>query len=374
MAEISLILTSPGSKSPATSIALADTGAGIAAITYESLISLRAGRDAIEQMMRGAPRMTSIQLQRFGKSMGEALFQADVGATWSNAAAQADLDAKKESPLITKLLVTSQELKEIPWEYAAWPGGKDGPRLLNSVVRLVPQTKVTPATPISKRLGLRILLLRASPLGMEAIPWADIRDTLLAVFSDKKSGLEVVSDAQKPNGTSYIRIVEAANRDAVEKWVIADNPHVIHFVGHGTQNGLALVDSKSARATIMSALAFGTAIQRAQSLRLVILSACDTANYVGIDPVDATIGVFAEQIVRNGVPAAIASQMVIEKGTIALFCQEVYRELLSRGSIDMAVASGRCKVAQELDQPDSAAIEWGIPVLYRRLGAAQIFA
>jgi CHAT domain-containing protein len=242
------------------------------------------------------------------------------------------------------------------------------------VVRLVPQSRAVPLAPIPKAAGLRVLLLSASPLGLDAIPWNDVRDGLIRVFRAALPTIEIVADDQTPAASTYLRIVEAATRKSVEQWISTDDPHVVHFVGHGTDRGLALINSKKNDPTLITAAAFEAALQHANSRRLVILSACDTANHASLTPVDATIGTFAEQIVRNAVPAVIANQTVIDKRTIATFCEGLYPELLKSGSIDVAVAAGRCSVASELDTVDSAAIEWGIPVLYRRLGAGQLFA
>jgi hypothetical protein len=366
MAEISLILTASAAGAPATAVAVADGGTGVSSIPPAAIASLLAARDQIIQMMNGAPRMTSDDLRRFGQAMGKALFSDDVGATWTSANPAAD-------PLITKILATSPELKAIPWEYAAWPSGQDGPQLMTSVVRLVPQARARPPAPIAKG-DLRILLLSASPLTLNAIPWNDVRDGLIRVFRLALPTIEFVADDQKPAGKSYIHIVEAATRKSVEQSIGSDDPHVVHFVGHGTDRGLALINSRKNDPTLMTAAAFQAALLQAASCRLVILSACDTANQASISPVDATIGTFAEQLVRNAVPAVIASQTVIDKRTVATFCEGLYPELLKSGSIDLAVAAGRCSVAIELDKVDSAAIEWGIPVLYRRLGAGQLFA
>lgn len=366
MAEISLILTASAAGAPATAVAVADGGAGVASIPPAAIKSLLDAREQIIKMMNGAPRMSSDDLRQFGQMMGKALFSEDVGATWT----QANVPAV---PLITKILATSPELKSIPWEYAAWPSGQDGPQLSTSVVRLVPQARALPLAPIAKG-ELRILLLSASPLNLNAIPWSDVRDGLIRVFRAALPGLEFVADDQKPAGKSFIRIVEAATRKSVEQWLGTDDPHVVHFVGHGTDRGLALINSKKNDPTLMTAAAFQAALLQAPSCRLVILSACDSANQAAINPVDATIGTFAEQIVRNAVPAVIASQTVIDKRTVATFCEGLYPELSKSGSIDVAVAAGRCSVAIELDKVDSAAIEWGIPVLYRRLGAGQLFA
>lgn len=366
MAEISLILTASAAGAAATAVAVAEGGTGVASIPPAAIKSLLDARDQIIQMMNGAPRMSSDDLRRFGQAMGKALFSDDVGATWTNANAPA-------LPLITKILATSPELKAIPWEYAAWPSGQDGPQMTTSVVRLVPQARAVPHPPIP-RGELRILLLSASPLNLNAIPWNDVRDGLIRVFRSALPTIEFIADDAAPATKTFIRIVEAATRKSVEHWIGTDDPHVIHFVGHGTDRGLALINSKKNDPTLMTAAAFQAALLQGPSCRLVILSACDTANQAAINPVDATIGTFAEQLVRNAVPAVIASQTVIDKRTVATFCEGLYPELLKSGSIDVAVAAGRCSVASELDKVDSAAIEWGIPVLYRRLGAGQLFA
>jgi hypothetical protein len=370
MAEISLILTSPNGGLPATTIALAESGIGVSSISQTAIESLLQVRDHIVRMMKGERRMTSAELRQFGENMCGILFSQDVGATWNDvdatlrATARAN-NAVTRDPLVTRILATTPELKSIPWEYAAWPSGQAGPLRLNSIVRIVPLARGGGTVPLQREHGLRILLLSASPLGLDAIPWTDIRDTLFAVFASPSADIEVVTDNNAPATNTYIRIVEAATRSAVDKWVRNDDPHVIHFVGHGTHNGLSLIDSRNGNQTLMSAAAFQGALQSARSLRLVILSACDAANNAALTPVDASIGTFAEQIVQNVVPAVVASQMVIEKRTIAAFCEALYRELLYSGSIDVAVAAGRCSIAQALDASDSAAIEWGIPVLYR---------
>jgi len=366
MAEISLVVTSHGPGAPVTTVALAEGGTGVSSIPPASMIELLSLRDRIVEMMNGSPRMSSDDLRKFGKLMGRLLFGGDVGATWNGASNNTD-------PLITRLLATTQELKSVPWEYAAWPSGVDGPQRANSVVRLVPQARILPIAPAAKKLGLRILLLSASPLTLDAIPWPDIRDSLIRVFRAAMPGIEVVGDDAAPTTKTFLRIVDAATRQHVQSWIAKDDPHVVHFVGHGTAKGLVLVNGKNSKPSELSAAAFEGALQAAPSRRLVILSACDTANHAGVAPVDETIGTFAEQLVCNAVPAAVASQTVIDKATIAAFCDGLYSELLASGSIDLAVAAGRCKVAFELDTPSSAAIEWGIPVLYRRLGAAQLF-
>ena len=364
MAEISLILSSPATGSAATTVAVSEGGMGVGVIPSQAIATLLTMRDQIVQMMAGAPRMSPSDLQLFARSMGKLLFCDDIGLTVSNAT---------QPPLITKIIATTQELKAIPWEYAALPG-VDPPQLTNSVVRLIPEFRAAPPAPLPRNGDFRILLLSASPQNFERIPWPDIRDRLLRVFAAALPDLEVIADGEKPQTSKFLRIVNAATQTVVRRNIRDDDPHIVHFVGHGTDRGIALIDGQSNRAVLMNGTAFGAALQAAASCRLVILSACDVANPQTIDPVNETIGTFAEQVVRNAVPAIIASQTVINDGTIATFCEGLYPELLSSGSIDLAMAAGRCNVAAQLGTAANAAIEWGIPVLYRRLCAAKNFA
>lgn len=379
MPEISLILSSGGPAAPATAIALANSGMGVASIPPEAIALMLKARLEIIQMMEGGKRMTSEELRKLGQFICQALFDADVGATWNHVLSTGTVTTE---PLSTTLLATTKELKAIPWEYAAWPDGVDGPQQLKSVVRIVPQARASMPPPIvTATEGLRVLLLSASPLGLDGIPWPDVRDDLIKVFKGAFTPavkllppeLEIVGDDDVPSSNRFVRIVEAATRESVAARLEADQPHIVHFVGHGTDKGLALIKGKNAP-TLLSANAFEKALLKAPSVRLVILSACDVANPKSIDPVDDTVGTLAEQLVRNAVPAVVASQTVIDKRTIAPFCRGMYPLLLHASSIDEAVAAGRCEIVRVLDEVDRAAIEWGIPVLYRRLGASKLFA
>ncbi|HJU39008.1 MAG TPA: CHAT domain-containing protein [Tahibacter sp.] len=365
MSEINLILSASATGASVTAVAVADSGTGVGTIAPEAIAALRDAKQKIVAMMSGQPRMTSNDLVRFGRLMGDILFCGDVRPTW--------MHASSGRPLITKILATTTELKAIPWEYAAWPSGQAGPVLANSVVRLVPQSQAAPPAPLKAADGLRVLLLSASPLNLDAIPWQDIRDELIGVFDNALPDIEVVGDDDVPATNRFLRVVDAASPKKVRDSLRRDDPHVVHFIGHGTDKGLALIDPKTRKSVVVDATAFGAALQAAPSVRLAVLSACDTANASLVAPVDESVGTFAEQLVANAVPAVIASQTVIDKRTIATFCEGLYATLLSSGSIDVAVAAGRCEVAAQLGTVQSAAIEWGIPVLYRRLGAAQLF-
>jgi hypothetical protein len=365
MTEISLVLSSPASGAAATAVALYDAGTGICAIPSSAIANLLTMRDQLVQMMGGAPRMSPDNLRQFAQTLGSILFGEDIGRTVASAI---------QPPLIAKIIATTKELKAIPWEYAAPPGG-DPPQLTSSIVRLIPEFRANPPPPLHLNGNLRILLLSASPQNFDRIPWSDIRDRLVQVFRAALPEFEVIADAAQPRSNRYLRIVSAATPDAVRRSIRNDDPHIIHFVGHGTDKGIALIGEQASRPVLMDGGALGAAVSMARSCRLVILSACDVANPRQLDPINETISTFAEQVVRNAnaLPAIIASQMIINESTISTFCEGLYGELLNSGSIDVAMAAGRCNVAAQLGTTTNAPIEWGIPVLYRRLGVSHLF-
>lgn len=363
MPEIQLILSPHGADTPSVSVAISPSSMGVAAIPARAIADLLRFRDRLIGMLKGEPRYSTAQLQESGQLIRTFLFNAEIGTTWIDA-------AHGSAGLVTGLIATTPELKAIPWEYAAWPNAVDGPHRDSSIVRLVPRiAKALP--PLARAKDLRVLMLLASPQGMEGIDWQDLRDTQLRLFS-RLEGFELVVDDETPAAKRFMRIVEGATRQGVIEAIKRDNPHIVHFVGHGSDQGIALVDSRTRQADLMPATAFRSALEAAPALRLVILSACDGANPLP-DQTPHSVDTLAEHLVRNVVPAVVANQIVVNNRSIRPFCEALYLELLESGSIDRAVAAGRCQVNSVLADADSAAIEWGIPVLYRRLGAAQIF-
>lgn len=364
MSEIRLILSSSASEAPVTSVAIADTGMGVSVIEHDGIQKLRLVREQLEAMMRGAPRMTSNDLRRFGQAMREILFAGEVRDTANGI----------QGDIVAAILATNPRLKAIPWEYVAWPNGQSGPHPNNSVVRIVPQARNEPLDRIVKSDGLRILVLTASPNGLGSFSFGEFEDAITRAFASALPEIAFLreDDPRPETGRNFIRILEAATLARVRNAIKADSPHIVHFVGHGTSEGIALVDTKKRAAVVLSGTSICEALRLAPSIRLLILSACETADTTKIKQTDETVGVLAEEVVRNAVPAVIASQMVIDMRTVVLFCEGLYRELLSSGSIDLAIARGRCELAQ-LDEANRAAFEWGIPVLYRRVGAAQLF-
>lgn len=110
---------------------------------------------------------------------------------------------------------------------------------------------------------------------------------------------------------------------------------------------------------------------RDQGLRLVVLSSCNTA----VGNFAREFAVVAKTLVESGMPAVIANQFEIQPSQAAKFAGAFYHELLKSGDVDRATAKGRVALAFGGVLPNNVArIDWGIPVIYRHIGAAKVFS
>ena len=77
---------------------------------------------------------------------------------------------------------------------------------------------------------------------------------------------------------------------------------------------------------------------------------------------------------ESGIPAVIANQFEIQNSVAAAFAGAFYGELLSTRDVDRATTKGRLSLDFHGNLPNNdARIDWGIPTLYRHLGAAKVF-
>ena len=146
---------------------------------------------------------------------------------------------------------------------------------------------------------------------------------------------------------------------------------VVHFCCHGeVKNGegrLLLLDLQTRQSSPLPSEQLCQLLQ-GRGVSLVVLSACETA----AGDFASEFSVIAEALVRCGIPAVVANQFPLHNTTVAKFVGPLYEELLRSGDIDLAVSEGRVALAVEL-QPDDVVLEWGIPTLYRHVGASQVF-
>jgi hypothetical protein len=132
---------------------------------------------------------------------------------------------------------------------------------------------------------------------------------------------------------------------------------VIHFLGHGSEGKVCLLSDDHTKQRAIDGEAFGKLIAGQDNLRLVVFSACHSAQGSGTN---VFAGV-APALVRESVPAVVAMQYpTVQVDTAGLFSDTLYESLATGQPIEMAVNDARNALAVRFGE----ARDWSTPVLY----------
>jgi hypothetical protein len=144
---------------------------------------------------------------------------------------------------------------------------------------------------------------------------------------------------------------------------LAAEPHVLHFVGHGTfshkrgEAALYLQDAASNTQIVTEAQLVAMLRRQATSPRLIFLAACQSA---ARSTADAFAGM-APKLVQAGVPAVVAMQDKVAISAVGKLTTAFYEALLRCGEVDRALNAARSLLLTG-QSPDA-----GVPVLLMRL-------
>ncbi len=162
---------------------------------------------------------------------------------------------------------------------------------------------------------------------------------------------------------------------AIRQRLDDDEFHVLHVVGHGfrdpDQRGLLLLERPGEGGTEVDPVdqdRLAGMVSDLDELMLVVLAACHSA---ARSDADVFLGL-APTMVRQGVPAVIAMQDIVEQSAARTFATRFYQSLInspkSMGLVDAAVNQGR----EHLWQVELAPWTWSVPVLFMR-GTGKLF-
>jgi hypothetical protein len=268
----------------------------------------------------------------------------------------------------------AQALLAIPWELMVLPlsrgaltdMGGEGFLLLNEDISLVRQVqRVGHNTTPALTAPLSVQAFVAEPLGESHIEAASTQAAIAQVLSP-----EVLADCWY-DGPDTLHVLKTRLRTA--------QPAVLHILCHGKQSNAGVVprndlffvhaDGKVQR---VSAGDLAPALTLAP-VQLVILQACDSGITATAYPADdgdlhneqerAALESVALALVRQGVPAVVAMQGLVEQVAAGAFAKAFYGELRAGQSLDQAVAVGRIAMRT----PENL-IDWSLPVVYQGSG------
>lgn len=319
------------------------------------ILMLRVGRSR-----RGVRRIESPEMEaakQFGGKLFDAVFAGDV-----RGALRSSLDtANRESAgLRLRLrLADAPELVDLPWEFLYNVALNRFLALSNKtpLVRYI-ELPETPR-PLKIALPLRVLVMISSPTDYDQLDvereWQKLNDALHDLIA---------------NNSILLERLDTATLSALRRKLRQGQYHVLHFIGHGgfdtqTQDGLLILEDEQGRGRRTSGQYLAAVLTDHDSMRLVVLNACEGARTARTDPFAGV----AQSLVQQGIPAVIAMQFEISDAASITFTHEFYGAISDGYPIDAALGGARSAIFTDVND-----LEWGTPVLYLRAPDGVIFA
>ncbi len=308
------------------------------------------------QGMRSANVGDIERVRSYGARLFDTVFGGDVQQCLLNSLREAR--THPDTGLRIRLRLNgAPELAELPWEYLYRTNKRQFLALTTNtpIVRYLDLQDA--ARPVAVKPPLRILAMISSPsdadqLDVEA-EWANLE--------------KAVADLQG-RGQVVLHKLETATLDAL-RWQLREEAyHVFHFVGHAgydatTRRGMLVLEDEMGRASPTSAEQLGVVLHEEDTLRLVVLNACEGGR---TDPDDIFAGT-AQTLMQKDVPAVVAMQFDISDTAAVTFARDFYRSLAYGDPVDTAVTQARQAIYARNE------LEWGTPVLYMRASEGKLF-
>ena len=294
-------------------------------------------------------------LTTIGGTLSDALFTGEVRDLYHESLGRVQHDDDKGLRL--RLCIDPPALSALPWELA-YDRTRD--------TFLATSTE----TPLTRYINLHepIDELRTAPpiSVLVAIPDGSGLDVAMerAIIEDALSEL---GDA-----VTVVALEGNVTRSAISQALLAGQHHVFHFIGHGrfsNNDGYLVLNAEDGtQEDLIAARSFAGFFRDYQSMKLVVLNACQGAAVASTRPLAG----IAPQLVRAGIPSVVAMQYPFADTAAVLFAREFYRKLCTgsnRGRVDAAVSHARNRL--QMDFVDTLA--FATPVLYMRSPTGVIF-
>ena len=198
-----------------------------------------------------------------------------------------------------------------------------------------------------------MLVMISAPCGLSD-------DELLDTSKEEDLILESTREAQK-QGRLEIVFAENTTLDTLQEELCDYDPHILHFVGHGVydpvkDHGILLMEDGSGNRQEVGNKQFADLlVQHGHSLRLVFLSACESAKVANTSGFAA----LGEHLLVEGIPAVLAMQYSVFNRSAMAFGSTFYQYAMSKPLQEAAVLA---RQAMEKGSPNG--IDFGTPVLY----------
>jgi hypothetical protein len=287
-------------------------------------------------------------IKRLGELLFSTVFTKQVYACYLRSLDIASTDNKG---LRIRLRIDVPEFHDLPWEYLYDSQRNQFLALSNDtpIVRYFDLTYT--AQNLAVEPPLKILVMISSP---DEYPKLDV--------DQHWNRLQKALDPLIRKGLVKLEKLESPTLDNLQQNLRQEAVHVFHYIGHGkyfekNQDGKLLLEDEQGKGRPVSGQQLATLLRDHDSLRMVVLVACEGARTSAEDPYAGV----AQTLVQQGAPAVIAMQFEILEDAAITFAQEFYEAIVDGNPVDAALAEARKAIYVSGNER-----EWGTPVLFTR--------
>jgi tetratricopeptide (TPR) repeat protein len=356
--DFDLVIEQVGDKYRARVI---DSPAGQAQIEFDSLFSPLELENFVLKMGRpqkGMRRIESSEMQTvktFGTRLFRTVFSDDVLACYLRSLDQV---LNQDKGLRIRLRINVPQFNDLPWEFMYNPQ-VDQFLALSMNTPIIRYIELPYASrPLPVKTPMNILVMISSP---QEYPPLDVEQ--------EWKRLSLALQPMIDRGQVTLQRLAVPTLSALQQHLRLNKVHVFHFIGHGKyfeqqQDGMLLLEDENGRGAPTSGQHLGAILHDHNSLRLVVLNACEGARTSAEDPYTGV----AQTLVRQGIPAVLANQFEIFEQAAITLAQEFYRAIADGLPVDAALSEARKAIFASNND-----VEWGTPVLFMRIPDGVIF-
>lgn len=295
-------------------------------------------------------------IKQCGESLFDAIFNGDVYTCY---VMSWEMAREQGRGLRIRLHIDVSEFHDYPWEL-----------LYNSKTKqflaLSTDTPIVrffelpfPEQPLFVEAPIKILVMISSPEGFPPLNVDEEWKRLESAFAPLiRRGLVVLERLKRPT------------LGELQKALRRDQFHIFHFIGHGKfvvhkQDGVLLMEEElNGRGRPVSGQYLSILLHDHQSLRMVVLNACEGARTSQSDPYAGV----AQMLVQQGIPAVIAMQFPIFEDSAIEFAYQFYGAIVDGLPVDAAISEARKAIFTTGNET-----EWATPVLFMNSPNGRIF-
>lgn len=331
-------------------------------------MALRLNQPEIERGLGELQRLAfnSQSVRVMGTYLKNQLLSGDVGSAYYKTLGIAE---KGNFGVRLRLRLDPPELKRLPWEfmYDSW---RQKFLVFDRVAVLRYPSLGQGLGPLDPLATVRVLMLLSAPRGMPELHLGDEQRRVEEALSQLRAA-------------GRVRLVVEANptRERINQHLNEDQYHIIHYSGHAGFNtdgiptnpllprdlGYVVLPDDQGDAEYIDEESFARFFDRAPSVRLVLLNACQSGE---VSLRDRLSGLGEKLVQQAGIRAVVAMQFRITDRQATNFATEFYQPLAVGVPIDVAVSQARGALSQIYGQSDRA---WGTPVLFMRADDGRLF-